>query len=270
MNLVISIVNYNSEIQLIKLLYNIPRNNDVLICIIDHSEEISTPIKINKILHDLGHVNFKIIKKENKGYGYGHNISINIAYELKAGILILNPDIELPERFIEDHLVNLKKNDCAYMFKTEMPLMTYTGIKLDGMQTKYMCDTKEILQITDYLAGSCMYLPDDIIKRKIFFDEKIFLYWEEVDLSLRLKIMGVNLWCYTGCSIKRAENSINAKIKSIYYLSHNSIYIKKKYKINLLYFIIYILNLFNYSTILSAKTKKIEPVILFFRGLKNG
>lgn len=267
MKIILSIVNYNAEEKLRAALKNIPKTSDIFISIIDHSESANSCTVINDILKESGFLEYAVVRQKNLGYGAGHNVSLKTAQENDAGVLIINPDVTLPEDFFSVHLKSLNASNCAYMFKTEMPGGTYSALKLKGMQTEYKTTLGDELQTTDYVAGSCIYLPPDIIKKNITFDEGIFLYWEEVDLSLRLLGSGVNLLCYNGCSINRSDNPIESTINSIFYQAKYSKYINQKHKLGRLCLANYLARLLVTSLIISLKTKTFAPIRKYWEGV---
>lgn len=59
----------------------------------------------------------------------------------------------------------------------------------------------QTVQETEFVSGCCFCLTPQLWKRIGGFDEKYFLYYEDVDLSLRAKILGIELKYYPKAKI---------------------------------------------------------------------
>ena len=150
------------------------------------------------------------ILSENNGYGYGNNIAIKKYAEKSKYFLVLNPDITIK-------FENLKKlidyADKKEEFGIIMPKIVYP----DG-QTQYLCkllpkpvnlfgrrflykfsffkkiDDVYELKFTKYdeemlvpvLSGCFMFCNYKNLLKENGFDERFFMYLEDVDLSRRM------------------------------------------------------------------------------------
>lgn len=126
----------------------------------------------------------KIFTRE--GFGYGEAVNFASNYARNEYLLICNDDVI----FFDDFFENLKKVDVD----VSVPLVInfYTK-KIESFGSKiflfYNILNKDLNQSFKHLhvVGTCF-----IIKRKIFekvkrFDKDYFMYYEDVDLSLRVK-----------------------------------------------------------------------------------
>lgn len=187
----------------------------VLDCVINSSVEVVYIIdnSLNDSLRELSQLSDKIIyvHNTNLGYGAGHNIAIqkSIAKNAKYHIVI-NPDIYFDRGVIE----NLKEFmdqtiDCGFV----MPKILYpTG------EIQYLCkllptpwdllgrrfipfrrynhrrNLKYELRFTGYnnimdipsLSGCFMFLRVDVLRKAGGFDERYFMYAEDLDLCRRI------------------------------------------------------------------------------------
>jgi GT2 family glycosyltransferase len=204
-----TIVIYNSPLDLLlKAINSIIYSDDLnKIYIIDNSEINS----IEKYLPTSNKVIY-IKSTRNGGFGFGHNIGINLSlkdYNVKYH-LVLNPDVYF------DSVILLKIIDFMDSNKNVgnlMPMVCYP----DG-SNQFLCkllptpidwvgrrfnpfkkiverrNTKFELRFTNYdkimevpyLSGCFMFLRLDALKEIGLFDEGIFMYGEETDLCRRL------------------------------------------------------------------------------------
>lgn len=138
---------------------------------------------------------------ENVGFGVGMNLGVERAGALGATtFLLLNPDAS-----IEPEAVDLLRRSCA-----EEPLTLAAPVVLrpDGSVWSegadlYLADGR-IRSIRrrserpaavreEWLSGACLALTATLWKRIGGFDPGYFLYWEDVDLSHRVRTAGGQL-----------------------------------------------------------------------------
>lgn len=200
----ISIVLYNNPFteteQLIRSLQKSELVNKIYI--IDNSPKPMTGYKIEGLCY--------LFTGKNLGYGAGHNIALRKT--LKDDVpyhLIVNPDIELePEILAELHSYMDENQDIGHI----MPKVYYPS-----GEVQYLCKllpapmdflfrrflptflTKKRIEkfemrasgydkIMDvpYLSGCCMFLRTEALKKVGLFDERFFLYPEDIDLTRRI------------------------------------------------------------------------------------
>ncbi|MCL4338793.1 glycosyltransferase family 2 protein [Patescibacteria group bacterium] len=97
--------------------------------------------------------------------------------------------------------------------------------EVDTGQYDEICDT-------GFSTGCCMFISGNVIDKIGFLDEKYFLYFEDVDFSLRAKRAGFEIKYYPGVSIwhKNAETSGKPGSKlHIYYQLRNRLYFGIRY-----------------------------------------
>lgn len=149
----------------------------------------------------------------NPGFGAAHNIAIQKAFEFNSDYhLVLNPDIYFEKGTLEKLSQFMNSNeDVGHV----MPKVTYP----DG-EFQYLCKTNptffdlfargfmpsflkkifqkrmekyeykdkdynEIIYNIPYLSGCFMFLRTSVLKKVGFFDDRIFMYLEDADLTRR-------------------------------------------------------------------------------------
>jgi GT2 family glycosyltransferase len=154
-----------------------------------------------------------VFNNGNIGFGAAHNVAIQKAFDAKSKYhLVLNPDIYFEEGnleslndFMNDHpdvghvmpKVLYPDNSIQYLCKTNptpfdlfarrfMPsfIKKYFKERMD----KYECkdrDYDQTMYNISYLSGCFMFLRTETLKKVGFFDDRIFMYIEDADLTRR-------------------------------------------------------------------------------------
>jgi len=183
------VVNHNSQeiIECLKSVYStIKAQFEVFV--VDNNSSDDSVARIKKEF-----LKVKIIENtENKGYGKACNQAIKIAQG--KHILILNPDIILEKNTVEKLLNYLEQNKDAKIVSCKLKnsdesvqdshreFPTISGLLKRQIKTRFRTkkiETKEIFEPTkvDWVSGAFMLMRD-----KYYFDERFFLYFEDVDL----------------------------------------------------------------------------------------
>ena len=230
-----SIVLYNPDIEQLKnvVISFFPSKYRLLYLIDNSPKKIDTAA----LLFDHRHI-FYYFTGENKGYGAGHNIAINMAIKNNAQYhIVLNLDLRFSSDIISSLITYMEEhNDVVYI----LPKVIYP----DG-KTQYLCkllptpfdlifrrffpyikfvqklNDKYILLNSGYnkiinppcLSGCFMFLRMNTIKENnIFFDERFFMYCEDFDFIRRLHRVGKTIF-YPNVSIihDHAKESYKSK-----------------------------------------------------------
>ena len=140
--------------------------------------------------------NTKIILNENLGYGSGCNVGAR--YANGKYLIFLNEDMYLPKDFLEKlitfrnelpHQEKIGAISCKMVdFDAEPDDFRPTyGAKIDifGFPVKARNSEETFI-----VSGSPMFIRRDLFLKIRGFNEAIFIYGEDVDLSWRLNILG--------------------------------------------------------------------------------
>ncbi len=193
-NLTFIIVTFNSRKVIFDCLDSLPKNFPKLIIENSYDKELKKEIERN-------YVDTKVILSTNIGMGAGNNIGIlNSKTDF---VYILNPDVKFNEntfRFLNDAISELK--DFAiispisdnpkfpnYKEETNIPYMKTTSVeegpKIISLEKEQQKQKSAGLIRVKEIDGFSMILNKDYFANNIFFDEKFFMYLENVDLCLR-------------------------------------------------------------------------------------
>lgn len=167
----------------------------------------------------------------NRGYAGGVNEGIKQAIKDNADyFVILNPDVSLPKTFGKNIFDGQKHFD-IWSGAFAQNNKTYYGGELDKRRLSGGLITKKPetrFTECDFISGSCMVILKSTIDKIGYFDESLFLYYEDVEYSLRAKKSGLKVGIDTNLKYEHFENSQTNKDKD-WYLAINRFKIMSRY-----------------------------------------
>jgi GT2 family glycosyltransferase len=210
-----SIVTYKTKIDELKKVLTCTTNSIVeTIYVIDNS-----PSDELKIISDYSDKITYIFNNANLGYGKANNIAIQKSIEQQSRYhIISNPDIYFSEGVIETLLDFMENNndvglimpkilypndEIQYLCKLLPTPMDFLGRRFIPFK-RYINDRniRYELRFTDYqttmkvpsLSGCFMFIRTDILSKTGGFDERYFMYAEDLDLCRRINKIAKNIY----------------------------------------------------------------------------
>lgn len=200
-----SIVTYHTPVgELSQLLKCVTQSNIDTLYLIDNSS--------NDSLRELSGMFPKVIYiySDNLGFGHGHNIAIRKSIEINADYhVVINPDVYWEEavierlcEFMDEHrdcgLVMPKvlypNGEVQYLCKLLPTPMDLFGRRFlpKGIQKRrnarfelHATGYDEVMEVPS-LSGCFMFIRVEILKKVGEFDERYFMYAEDLDLCRRI------------------------------------------------------------------------------------
>jgi len=241
-----------------------------------------------------------IDNQKNIGFAGGNNKALE--YSIANGYmysLLLNSDTEVDEELIEPLLTYLNNNKhvgavqpAIYWMHDKEKLwngpsyfnpylgITYSKNKYAENQNKR--ESKPKIKKADWLTGCAMMIRNEVLKESGLFTERFFLYYEDVDLSFRIRKAGYELhylphsklYHEAGVSGKQLTKNPEGILSPIihYYLSRNKLWIIRKYgssfflPFSILFHFFYYVVLFTYFVI----RRRWKKASLLLKGIKEG
>lgn len=208
MDVSIIIVSYNASSYLkecLESIFNLTKNVDFEVIVVDNA---STDDAV-KVAKSYGSKIKLIENKENKGFGTG----VNIGAKLATGqyLLVLNPDIRLLENSLERLFIWMNAHSevavstCQFLDSEQKPLPNGGFFPTLPKIAAWAFFLDDLLKINsyhphssfynhemplDWVTGSFMFMRRNIFEESGGFDERIFMYGEEVELCCRIKKSG--------------------------------------------------------------------------------
>jgi GT2 family glycosyltransferase len=212
------------------------------------SEDISNKHDLNKIEKKI--INYKppkklVLIKNDKNYGFAKGNNIGIKFALNAlnpeYILLLNNDTAVEPDFLTKMVTAGARNKHAGIIGPRIPYydrpdrnwfckgiinwfsinIAYHGEKCEGRNTS-----------NDYITGCAALIKKEVIKKIGFLNEKLFLYFEDAEYSLRVKDKGYELLVEPEAVVYHKVSATSYTFvlsKAQYYFSRNRLWFVKKY-----------------------------------------
>lgn len=258
MNLTVIMVNYKCDLsKLHNCLKSININTDVLI--IDHSNDLDrNELDIPK------NINLKIIKNQNLGNGAG--INCGIENSKTKYVLYLDIDTILPQNFFSklENTVEIIQEFAVIApkignFYNEKRINRYGNLSiLKYFYNKFFYNLKkdndlsENLKQVFFVSGSIMLINKEAIsKKKIKFDENIFLFFEEDDFfhqcfKSKLKIYLINDLDAIHLDGSISDKSLNFECFKKWHWEWSKYYFLNKHYLKIFVFFLAMKNIFKF------------------------
>ena len=220
------ILNYNDKSNTLRLAKELEKYSIIsLIVIIDNcSPNPDDFLEIKKIANEKIHV---IQSDQNGGYSYGNNFGINYANQLGYDFdyyLISNPDIVVTQNVLEEMVCYLGKVENQKVSSVS-PVMKYPSgeifkkyawnqvgfktifLEIFGIKSSLVKpSTDQKVMFFDCLPGSLFLIRREVFTEINYFDDQVFLYYEEDILGVKLKKAGYKQVILTDLSYIHMES----------------------------------------------------------------
>lgn len=254
-------INYNDYETTKKFVKSIIKYNIVdEIIVVDNNSSDNSFKELSKIK------NYKVtlIRSDiNGGYGYGNNLGIkySISKYKKCNIIISNPDVIVSYDTIKSLLDTLNSSDSIAAvgprintngiiekawkltngFQEMLLSFPFLGTKLKDSIIGYK-KYKAGLNKVDVVSGCFFVIKSDVLEKINYYDENIFLYYEENVLCKKIKNLNMDVIFDNASEVIHSHSiSINKncstlnkfkilKESQMYYLNHytNASFVEKK------------------------------------------
>jgi len=193
------------------------------IVVVDNNSSDDSRDAVNKRLKTLlrvkKNISFEQVKnKENLGFAAGNNVGIKVALKNKSDfIMLLNNDTVVDKNMLVDLLKVANEYPKAGAFSPKIyfapgyefhkdrysadekgKILWYAGGELDwnnvyganrGVDEVDNGQYNQVV-VTSFVTGACLLIRKEALEQVKGFDEKYFMYFEDTDLSVRLKKLG--------------------------------------------------------------------------------
>lgn len=276
----ILLLNWNSSLDIVSSIKNILNSDykNFRIILIDNfskEDDINSLKKIYEKYKDLCEIHL-LLNNENYGYAGGNNRGYEylVNNNLKGDILILNPDVLISKNTIGqlNIVLNSDLRIGAVMCRSinSDSKILYDYISMSGLNQKWLTSNTHFTE-TSYVAGSCMLLKRNVIDKIGLFNSNFFMYWEEVDLSFRIKKIGYKLLSTTTTQIVRKDNDKKRSYNMNFYMTRNIFLIKRLHpNISTYSIFIELLKMCKVSLVYAHKSKDLKYIIIFLKGVIDG
>jgi len=179
----------------------------------------------------------KVIRSEqNKGYGAGNNLGVDHARG--KNVVILNPDTIVEDNWLSELIKPLKAEDRLI---TIPKVLLYDGSKINtcGVDIHFTGlafligfgkepnEYNDIMEVNG-IAGSCFAIKKKHYQELGGFDERIFMYHDDIDFSINAQLSGFKI-LFIPTAVIRHDYKLRVDSNKIYNLEKGRYLILKKY-----------------------------------------
>lgn len=191
-----------------------------------------------------------IQSKENLGFGRGCNLGAKAAKE--KYLLFLNSDTEILDKgligmtkFLDDNPRvailggRLENSDgslqpsAGKFYNLFNLLIMLLGFERFG----FLRSSPNKIQKVDWVSGACLMIRSDIFKKLNGFDEKIFMYVEDMEICFRAKKIGFLTYFYPNLLLKHKSLGSSNRTFAIINIYKGILHFYSKHKTHLEYLI---------------------------------
>jgi len=226
--IVIVLVNYNTNGDTLDCIKSIQKSVGVelpFIVLVDNNSKNAKELACFKEEYEQLHI---IYNEENLGFGRANNKGIrwaqkNINFEY---LLLLNNDtiiksdslFYLKKAFKKDSKIGITTS--KIMYEGQRDIVWYGGgfinylkgfPKIDDFNEKVSTDKAELSKYVTFISGCTMMFSKESIQKIGGFDDKYFMYCEDLDLCMKAMDLGYKLYYESNSVIYHKVNASNKK-----------------------------------------------------------
>lgn len=221
-------------------------NGEFEIVVVDNASTDGSPSVISNIIRRSPDQisNIKLIKnKDNYGFAKGCNIGVDKSQG--KYLLFLNSDTEVLDKgflgmteFLENNqkisilggkLLNKNGSSQPSCGKFYTPFNLF--VMLIGMERfGFLRKNPSEIQKVDWVSGGCMMLKKSFFEKLNGFDEKFFMYMEDMELCYRAQKLGFSTYFYPNVKVLHKKLGSSNKSFAIIHIYKGLLYFYKRHR----------------------------------------
>lgn len=232
----------------------IPEKDEVKIYVVDNEDSKGLKDELRKNYRDV----ILLVSRKNLGFAAGNNLGLKRAIDDGAQILVaINNDTYVNKNFysqiIESSIMEKSVGAIGgliyfapgfefnqnYLKKDLGKIVWYAGGAIDW--DNVLCSNAHVDEVdrgqfakssgTDFVTGALLITKTEVLKKVGLFDEKYFMYLEDVDLCHRINLAGYQLLFDPKIKIwhKVGRSSAIGSPLNDYFITRNRLYFGFKY-----------------------------------------
>ena len=261
MKVFIVILNWNRPDDTIECLNSIKKLLDIgyqlSVVVVDNASNVAS---VKKIKSHIKNISYKlIVNKVNLGYTGGNNIGIKYAIDQGADfVMVLNNDTIVNKYLLTEFLKTSKRDPKAGILSPKIyfapgfefhkdryskenlgKVLWYAGGQIDwdnvygknrGVDEVDKGQYDKVEEI-DFATGTCMFVSRSVLEKIGLFDKKYFMYYEDMDLSMRIKKAGFKVLYVPSANVwhKVAQSSGIGSNLNDYFITRNRLLFGMRY-----------------------------------------
>ena len=235
-------VNYNGIKDTCELIDSIPFNNDMEVIVVDNASKQDEASIISE-----RYPQAKVIRSQkNLGFAGGNNLGIKQAKG--KYILLINNDTYFKDFNIDALIERLESSDKIAIIcpklrfawgNNQIQFAGYTPLTNITVRNQAIGFGEEDrgqydkAHPTPYAHGAAMLIKREAIEKVGLMPECFFLYYEEIDWSMRFTRAGYEIWYDPACTVYHKESQTtgqNSPLRTYYITRNRLLLVKRNYK----------------------------------------
>ncbi len=222
-DLAVIIVNYNGFEDTIEAIKSIKHQRyPTRIYVVDNNSKNNEAEKISRIFNDA----IVLKNRNNLGFAAANNIGIKKAIEDGFNYqLLINNDTAIDENMIANMMKHINSEEVlvpAIFYYDKPERYWYGGGKIDKVQGKAKHLKLREETMVSFATGCCMLLNSSIVKKTGFFDERYFMYYEDLDYSIRLDKANIKIRYIPDAIVWHKDGATSGGDKSSFSIFYNT------------------------------------------------
>jgi len=199
---------------------------DPIVVVVDNDSRDGSFERLKEVFADARWRGRVVVIGSAHNGGFGHGVNVGVKHVLEAYgqpryFYILNPDAALqpgaldqlvgfmakhPEAGLLGNLIQNAAGDQLRGFRFPSPLGELERGACLGLLSRLLRNHKVVMNIAescevDWVSGVSMLFRSEVFSTAGFFDESFFLYFEEIDLALRVREAGWKVYFVAEASV---------------------------------------------------------------------
>jgi GT2 family glycosyltransferase len=220
------VVNHRSHALLERNLAATAHGLDARVVVVDNR---STDEELDAVRAVADAHGWDLVTAPNDGFGAGVNVGVARARELGCdAFLLVNPDLELEPAAARALLDAAHRHPLALVAPRILRpdgTVWFAGGGLDPATGRTRTRPDLVGPSPQWLTGACLAVHDDLWGRVGGFSDAFFMYWEDIDLSARVRAAGGRLLVEHGTTavhdVGGTQESAGTRRRSDLYYRHN-------------------------------------------------
>lgn len=220
------------------------KKDEIEVIIVDNDSQDDSVTQIREEIKSKKFENIHVIAhKQNGGFGAGCNIGA--AASKGKFILFLNNDTLVKDKGVMDmafyadnhpeiailggQLRNFDGSLQASVGKFYTPKYAFL-LLVGGQRIGVLDKSPKTIEKVDWVKGGLLLIRKDVFEELHGFDEKIFMYTEDMELCYRAHLAGKEIYFYPNVKVLHKEQGSSSKTFAIVNIYKNLLYFYKKHR----------------------------------------
>jgi len=284
---IVIVLNWNRPDDTLRCIQSIKRSDykNMQIVVVDNGSSVELYTRLRAALPDVEFLRSEV----NLGFAKGNNLGLRYALAQAADYaLVINNDTIVDPHMVSQLVAAAEVHPNAGLVG---PIIYYLDhpnrVWFAGYRFSYgiyflrrglhLRPPLQAVEEVDFVSGCGMLIRRSVLERIGLFSEDYFMYYEDLDLSFRVKMAGMSIICVTGArmwhAVSASAGGPDSPLKQYYQVKSSLVFYRKhsrglKFWINLLLRLAHAFTTMLYAVLCGRL--KVASIPMFIKGLTEG